>query len=472
MVNTAFHTSDITYYQSDQDEHTFFYLPNQPGPVSNPLGKPQLMLLTMPTSAVLQLSSRWGADAAEIEALRAEITRQFNLPNPALIRLTPAPVEVAGAQLLIGSGQEDMEVLQTSNTSGFPPYTALFHANLTHEQAQQAVSALNGRTGFLQVRYQASQQEKRTATILLSGDVQADIDALDASASLEEYLNRIEAAIEEGRLQVQYEGDRDAPEELWQQAIEQSRRKLAALMQRAAAGEVHMDSTGVNVISSLTGQVTRPLQLVTDVSTWFSSGKGSDAVVVADVPTPSPRDNPPASPPSEISLRLNFDAAEAPLALVQVSSGSAQKTLSPPSYTPVTLPISEQTIHLKASYTTDGKAYEQALPTDHDLSLSPGDLGLALINIDASDRQAAGVQKVRVHLTYQPAGSGEGDERTCYFRNDHWQENWFLVTRSAELEGSIKVEWKETQADDAIVQYPVWVTRETQIRMEPDETDI
>jgi hypothetical protein len=142
----------IRFFRSASQPEVFFFLPKSPGPEKDHLGRPTLLLVNTGNSSSLQLGTRWEAEGQALEDLRAYLGSQFHL-NPALVQLRPAQLQIESVTLDLGNGQGTVQELQRSKSSGFAPLSAIFQANLDAEQSSRAISALNGRKGFLSLTW-------------------------------------------------------------------------------------------------------------------------------------------------------------------------------------------------------------------------------------------------------------------------------------------------------------------------------
>ena len=122
---------------------------------------------------------------------------------------------------------------------------------------------------------------------------------------------------------------------------------------------------------------------------------------------------------------------------------------------------------VRTNYSDGGPAFETKLPlTDSKgWTLKPEDLGMAKIVLDGSRPKATGSTDVRVRVVYRPSGKGTHDDRTIYFRRDNWTASWYIVTRSAGLEGSLEFDWRETAADGSVVMHPSSSTDKTELQL-------
>ena len=193
-----------------------------------------------------------------------------------------------------------------------------------------------------------------------------------------------------------------------------------------------------------------------DISDWFTNRVGSDHIRVLPTTTVAP-----VKPPTQVGLlQIQVSAAlqSAPLAYIHVERGGQTALLRPPDFAPVTLaPTTESAPVRCTTYYTTGQPYSTTLPSVADATtyqLTPADLGLALVTVSAPTHQAANAHEVRVLVRYQPTDAGSDDERTVYLRGDHWQEEWWVITRHPTLQGALEVTAKVTQANGAVLTPP------------------
>lgn len=154
-----------TYYRDRTTPNRFYYIPGDPTAELAPNGAPTLALWVTDTDARLQLGVQWHVNAAAEESLRHTIALRHPPLTAAALQLQPAPLQVQGVDLLLGNGQAPMQTLATAQSSGFPPYIALFGVALDAEQKHQAIAALHGRTGFLAVRYRITVKHEQGSWI-------------------------------------------------------------------------------------------------------------------------------------------------------------------------------------------------------------------------------------------------------------------------------------------------------------------
>jgi len=202
--------------------------------------------------------------------------------------------------------------------------------------------------------------------------------------------------------------------------------------------------------ASVTESVAEPLARSTDVSSWFVGANGLEHVRPVGLTIE------PSSPSAgSVVVRLGFEGGHAKIAFVQVTAGSSSEVLRGPGFSPVTLTTTGQPLVVKTNYTVGGPPYEAALerPGEGGWSLSPNDLGLVQVTLDGTARRKAGATSAQVRVRYRPSEAGTEDEQVINFRYGDWTETWYVISRAADIRGSLEVEWKETAADGSTVKH-------------------
>ncbi|MGG6264659.1 hypothetical protein ACQ4M3_15055 [Leptolyngbya sp. AN03gr2] len=143
---------DIEYYVDRSDPTRFYYIPGTPKSQETPQGHPAASMIVLDQVAMLQLSSEWSVRSEELEELESAITEQFELET---VSLQPAPLSIESVTLSLRTNKGDYEVLSESESSGYPPYTAVFSVQLEGDQKAQAIAAFNGRKEQLIITYKA-----------------------------------------------------------------------------------------------------------------------------------------------------------------------------------------------------------------------------------------------------------------------------------------------------------------------------
>ena len=453
------------FYRGQDDRQTFYYIAGEPTPDKDASGKPALNFFVTDQAALLQFSTRWEVPVDVFEASREALHEQFPDSEPSSIRFSPAPLSMEGVTLtLTDTGREDN--LQTVTSANFPPFSALFNVTLTPEQKARVASALNGRTGVLKVSYRFSLSTAVSVETSISGDVSEDIAQLGPSASRTDCQACLDAALAEGRLQLVRTGADDAPAELREKADAMAKEKAIDTLQRMAAqADLNPDTANLKATALATMPTTIPLSRSTDVGSWYSSGVGA-RVIVAPSTNSATAERKATS--ASIRVGVGFDLKDVPVAFVQLNWGREQATIRPPMFNPVTLNgNTDKPLAVKTFYTDGGSPFEAnvlSLPAN-ELKLTPPDLGLAQVMIDASSRRKAGAAQAQIQVSYEPVGNGTADEHKIRFHFGDWTDSWYVVTRSSDLGGTLKIERTETNSDGSVVSHPAVTTDKTAITL-------
>jgi len=339
QIAGGFQFRDLYIYPEqgvDASPYRFFYFPINPQPETDSQGRPTLLSIPTGQGGFLQLGTHLGAGNEEselVETARQELMVRMKLPastvettgapsgpvmrgvvNPVNILLEPAPLHVSNARLQLGSGEENASVpedLAQNETSGFYPFTALFSVQLNAEQQAHVMSALNGRTGFLYVRYDASLFIPMQTSAHILGDIREIVaelvaflrasppaapgvmDPVDPSRANLFNLATVllEKTIAQGQMKVETQSSDSAPQNLSGRAIDGARQHMLELVvsearRQAQTPPIQTSSLGLDLAhaetsASFTDSVGYPLSLVTDVASWFGGQtKGTDHLML------------------------------------------------------------------------------------------------------------------------------------------------------------------------------------------------
>jgi hypothetical protein len=128
-----------------------WYYPTCPAAETDDDGRMAVTLLMIGTTASLSVGATLAVSAAELDA--AATTSRSLVDDAVTVRLQPAPLTVRQARLELIDQHGEHAVLATSTSSGYPPFQAVFSAQLEPAAAAQAASALHGGSGHLIVTY-------------------------------------------------------------------------------------------------------------------------------------------------------------------------------------------------------------------------------------------------------------------------------------------------------------------------------
>jgi hypothetical protein len=398
-----------------EQELRFHYLPLSADCQRGPDGRPQAHLLAAGSTAFLQLSTVWDVPAARLEEVRAALAARLGA-EPALVQLAFAPVTVQAVRLMAGDGAAAEREIAVTRSSGIVPHSAMFNLPLTGADRDRAMAAFSGRTGFLQVRYEASMPAPVRHEARLSGDL-----------SMVATVGELEAALADGRAALAFDpADAELRDAFVLRAVEILR------FLHAEPGSL------AEIVVELVVDAPLALEVATDVGGWFEGGPGRVIPVPGlDPPEPAPADG--------LEVSLDLPGVENVVAEIEVESGAARARLSAPGFAPVTLPVAGEPVRVRTRYVGGGAEFEaERTAPEGPLALAAGDLGLIEVTIDAAPLAARGLERLRTTLRYRPEGPGERAERTFYMRAPPFSARWLLVARGEPLGTSLTYDLRAT----------------------------
>jgi hypothetical protein len=278
----GFEFQGLYVYPATGEGATFYYLPLAPSPEMDSKGRPTLMAMPLGKGGFVQLGTHLEAREQTLQALRAELAARLKLADAGQVSLSMAPLKVTGADMEVGDGAGKFGGLAHSDTSGFPPYAAVFHAQTDAAQQAAVSAALNGRTGFLQVSYAAGLSLPIHAEAHLQGDVHGLLTSLSRAQADLPALARslLDEALGQGKLKLEVQASDHASEDLARRAAEQAKARFVELLLQVQRGDAHLpDQATAQAGATLDEFVDLPLTLVTDVATWFG-GQGADHIIL------------------------------------------------------------------------------------------------------------------------------------------------------------------------------------------------
>ncbi|HEY5705969.1 MAG TPA: hypothetical protein VIS96_10380 [Terrimicrobiaceae bacterium] len=432
----------VILYKDEGEANTWLYVPGKPIPeLSN--GRPTLHLYVSASGGILQLGAQWAVAPVSLEMLKTEIAQRAG-QDEAEIRLQPAPASVKQAAVETGDGKGSSVAVATSSSSGFPPYNAIFRVPLDPEKKNAVVAALNGRPGFVVVRYRAAATVKVSAHAVMKGDVASAAETLTSSSTLEEIVNWMNASVEGGRLSQSVTAVGKAGAPLLAKAGEMVVERFAlALQEKLSKPEpIRPDESLLQIEALVSELVATDLERTTDVSEWFELGEGQNHITVlpgGELGTPLP--------PAEIKVGLGFPTAELPVAFIEARSADKKALLRPPDFKPVVLTTSGGVLQLTTHYTGGQSPYKTGVELSESERLDPAALGLTQIVVDGTGRRDAGIKDILLHLCFLPAGQGTPEDRTFHLHGHHWVASYFMATRGKPVAGEFDLEWTETTAE-------------------------
>jgi hypothetical protein len=250
-------------------------------------GDPTILLVTSAAGGLLQVGAHFDVDEAALRATRAAL--QTAVGPAAVFRLTPAPLTVRQASLVLTTPGGD-RILAGTHTSSTPPYTALFRATLTPDQAPIVAAALEGSTHRLRVIYAFDIQTTAGATVRIEGDAGDAARAIGEPPSAEAAAAWIEEALAARRLTL--EADQWGPESdgILSAATTACKAKAAAFVLRTVpvpGGSAGTRVPRLAIEARLEEPRAVPQTREGDVAGWFTGGRKA-RVIAQPVPQGSP----------------------------------------------------------------------------------------------------------------------------------------------------------------------------------------
>jgi hypothetical protein len=317
------------------------------------------------------------------------------------------------------------------------------------EHLEDVQRACLGEPGLLQVQVEAELTRGRSATTVLAAELGPWADDLpgpeDGAAA--DLVARIDALVASGlvdRTRTAAPGPGpagpDAEEtDLTAEADRMAAQRLVAAIASAGPPIGPGGTTVVTAAATAHRPQLQPLVRTADVGRWLRASPSRHVLVAGPGPGDESHDEPaPAGP--QVPVALGFEARDdAPLAQVEVTTTGGTAVLAAPFSASVTVPDGDS-LAVTTRYVGGGPAFSATVPRARGpWSLSPADLGLTQVTVDATHLHEAGATAVDADVFYQPQDRGSPDRRTVRFGPDTWQASWFVVSRSQELAGQLLI---------------------------------
>lgn len=271
----GFDVDGIRVWPDTEQANIWRWLPGAPSPQAGPDGRPQVSLIVAGAATILQLGVCWTASQDALDAVRKSIARKAGA-DPATLALTPADACVDRVALLLGP-QGALEEAAAGPSSGTPPYMAALGATLAGPRAEAALAALDGQSGRMAVRYEATVALSVVAEAALTGDLAAALPGLTRPDSDEEARGAVDELVEAGALTWLRTADPDAPESLRVKASDAARERAAQLLAGmiADASRHTLDAAKLDAKARMTAPLKIAIVRECDVASWFGGGKGA-----------------------------------------------------------------------------------------------------------------------------------------------------------------------------------------------------
>src|SRR5690349_2227229 len=189
----------IAYEVDDGIPATVRIVPSDRAPETSSDGVATAMLYVSQATGMLALGTRWWPAERELSEIRTTLaTTMERAPEEFVITSDAFHVSAVRLLLSAGSGQPPIE-LGRSSTSGVPPFTALFSADVS-DHLEPVQLACAGQPGLLYVQVEAELTRGRSATTTLAAtlaDWAADLPEPDD----DDLPARIESLIQAGSIE-------------------------------------------------------------------------------------------------------------------------------------------------------------------------------------------------------------------------------------------------------------------------------
>jgi hypothetical protein len=433
--------SDAAIVIDDENPSTIRVIPGSPVAELSPVGIPMVTLIDSGTMGILNLGARWWPGESEIVAARTAVSARLDRPA-AELAVTADAVSVEQVELVVAAaGGGDPLVLAKTASSGTPPFTALLSVTIAGGHLDLARRACLGEPGLLFVRYTATLRRGVEATTVLtarswSGDTR-DVSTLVAAGLVE----RTRYATAGAGPDVVAAADRLAE-------------------QRFAAAAAGPTSGGtVQVVATARLPAETALVREADVGNWLRGSSGGHVVRQADVGDAS------SSPPDEAAsetVALGFDATGAPIESIEVGGA----TLTPP-FAPVVVVRPADELTVTTRFPDGGSSLRSTVHRGpRGWTLTPADVGLVRVTVDASALRGSGARSIAVTAYYQPSDRGTPDTRTVELGPPEWRTGWFVVSRSAELAGELRLRLGAVDPPVAVSLPPLVTSTSPEVRLQ------
>jgi hypothetical protein len=470
--------ADVFCYRNASDPGTIFYIPLTITPEKGLQEKLQFNLLITGSTNLLQLGCRWDIDHILLKNLDRDLLEKLKPEGLAFINFSVPSPAVKEVRLEMADDSNHFNTLQTANSSGFPPYNALFNLGIDSTQKDRVLHTLNGTNNYMRIRYFVSIPISTTASVALKGTISELSDLENPDLDETSIPGILHKAIQDGIFILSFTGNGGTTiqDQLKQNVLDKAAVALKGYAKshaefKNAAQDVVISKGDLTVTATAQSACELSIEPEGSVARWFAGTNTTDYVNISpEVRTsgPVPADNTPSNRGSCI-FSAPQGIKDTPVNFIRIATGNESATMSPPDFLPVKLMMQAGGIDVNTSYTDGGNSFDTELPgvTGSEYTLEPGDIGLAVVNFNASSLDAEEATACRVHIAYKPAGNGTDDERTIYLKPGEWSDRWFVCTRDKGLQGELTYEVKVTNKDGSISKYK-GVSQEPTIHFVPN----
>jgi hypothetical protein len=266
------------YFKSADDAESYLFIPLNMGAAKNSQGDLSLSFMIFGGKGIFQVSIEWSADTQIVEEIKRKIARQKNV-TPDSLRLNFAPMVIDRADLILIKDKK-ATILESSKTSGFPPYNAIFNANLDKDQQNLVIAALHQRKDTLQVRYYATRAIFAKVLIRIEGNISTAKRKLTKNATFIDCKDWILDAIDDNLLkktvQIDELTDQSLQESTEQEAIDKAANDVLLFVK----DEAQLTNAALLVEVEKGNDVEIPFVMTTDIASWFKGNEADEYIKI------------------------------------------------------------------------------------------------------------------------------------------------------------------------------------------------
>jgi hypothetical protein len=255
---------------------SLYYVVPRVQPERAPDGHPTLVLFRMPGGGLLHAAAELDIDAPRLDAVRAAAQAAAASADP--VALTPAPITIGRASLVLTTSAGRVAIADV-RPAGRPPYTALFRAALTAEQAAIVEAALRGERGRMEVVYVFDIRTTAGARICLEGHA-TDTPAIGPPVT-DTSGTWVDRALAAGALRMAIKSWGPDAESVVTAAVASAKSEAAAFVSAAeTGGRSGGRPPRISIEVRLDEPRSVPATRAGDVAEWFDAGKTASIVTM------------------------------------------------------------------------------------------------------------------------------------------------------------------------------------------------
>lgn len=268
-MQAGFDFRGLRCFPSAAGDGSWHFLPLAPDVQRGADHRPMMSFVDLGTSAYLLFTATWAPAPEDLEALRAEIARRTGEADIARITLSFAPIAAPRCNALVGNGSGAYRAVASSDTSGMPPYNAVFNLFLQDELVAGARAGVRGEPRRLGIEYLAQAQSPVGAAATFTARAERLFAWLETQQADEGGLAALlDRAVASGVATIEL----DAPDaragtlasELYGQVLARAAALVPPMMRRGVEGDIR-------VAASMQRDAGEPVRAFADVGSLVSA---------------------------------------------------------------------------------------------------------------------------------------------------------------------------------------------------------